>query len=245
MAPTVYSYAESQQVANALAEHIVKIQNKALAAKPVFNVAVSGGSLVKSLRLGLKDRTDVQWSKWQIFFSDERLVPLAHEDSNYGLLKKELLDHLSEQPTVFTVDESALDNSDLAAERYAEVLRKKVAGEVPALDLVLLGCGPDGHTCSLFPGHKLLQENTKIVASIEDSPKPPPRRITITIPVLKAASHLTFVAEGAGKAPVLQDIFEHPERNLPCSIVNSIGGQVSWFVNDDAIKGVNVTTSQL
>jgi 6-phosphogluconolactonase len=168
---------------------------------------------------------------------------LDHEDSNYGLLKKELLDHITiGKPKCFAIDPSLNTSHDVAV-HYEQTLVKAL-GPAPVLDLVLLGCGPDGHTCSLFPGHKLLNEKTRLVAEIEDSPKPPPRRVTLTFTTLAYASNITFVAEGAGKAPVLKDIFEHPEKRLPSSMVNGLHLPVTWFVNDDAIKGVNVTTSK-
>lgn len=249
VAPIVYAYEESKDVAENLAKYVVRVQNDALMAQvhdARFNIAVSGGSMIKTLRIGLKDRDDVKWDKWNIFFADERLVPLDHEDSNYGGLKKELLDYLDTKPKVFTINPDSLDNSERCAEEYATQMTK-VCGEneaIPKLDLMLLGCGPDGHTCSLFPGHALLNEESKNVAAIEDSPKPPPRRITVTKPVIQAAKHVTFVAEGAGKAAILKDVFEHPEKGLPSSQVNQLAKRTTWFVNNDAVKGVNVETSK-
>jgi 6-phosphogluconolactonase len=248
-APLVFAYDESYGVAAALGDFVVRIQNDILVTNATFNVAVSGGSLVKVLRNGLLSRTDVQWSKWNIFFADERIVPLNHEDSNHGLLVKDLLEHLDPavhgQPNVFALDDSIPFDADpdLFATSYQKVIVREL-GPKGELDLVLLGCGPDGHTCSLFPGHKLLEEQHKLVASISDSPKPPPKRITITKPVLAAAKNIAFVAEGAGKAPVLKDIFEHPEKGMPSSQVNRLSKlPVSWFVNTSAIQGVHVHNS--
>lgn len=249
--PLVYAYKESSDVADSVADFIIKLQNEALTSAKYFNVAVSGGSLVKVLRTGLLKRNDeVKWSNWRIFFADERIVPLDHEDSNFGLLKKELLDHLDTSkstrfPTVVALDDTIpFDAShELFAQAYQRSLVQNL-GESPKLDLILLGCGPDGHTCSLFPGHKLLDEHKKLVASLDDSPKPPPKRITLTFPVLKLADHIAFVAEGAGKAPVLKEIFETPEKGLPCALVNqSAKNPTKWFVNTPAIEGVDVKNS--
>lgn len=260
--PIVYSYADSADVAKAVAKTVIKQQNDAIKAHGTFDIAISGGSLVSVLRKGLLDHPEIDWAKWQIFFADERIVPLDHADSNHGLTKRELLDHLPVQPRVFTIDPKLVDAgapSDKIASQYAQVLDNNLctvsvfvdktnstSRTVPKFDLVLLGCGPDGHTCSLFPGHPLLNENKLTVAPIEDSPKPPPRRITLTKPVLQGAAQIAFVAEGAGKAEILKRIFDEHDVTLPSAQVNVLAHKsVLWFVNDAAIEGVNVSRHQL
>ncbi|KAG8958775.1 suppressor of los1-1 [Tulasnella sp. 419] len=100
--------------------------------------------------------------------------------------------------------------------------------------------GPDGHTASLFPGHELLAEEDRWVAYIEDSPKPPPKRITLTFPVINHAANVAFVASGSGKQEMLSNILDHPERGLPCSRVRPAApGHVYWFVDDAASAQTN------
>jgi 6-phosphogluconolactonase len=250
---TVYSYPESIEVAAGVGKHILAQQNEALKRGDDFKVAVSGGSLGKVLKKALIDNGEIsahiQWDKWKVYFSDERLVPLDHADSNYGLFNQNVLQHLSVKPQVYTIDDSLLTGSDGQVSGADISSDEKIAAAYQAqlpdkLDLILLGCGPDGHTCSLFPGHPLLNERSKSIAYISDSPKPPPRRITFTFPVLEKAGSIAFVAEGADKAPVLKQIFNDPSSKLPSQLVNNLGSQVCWFVNDNTLTGVDVITAK-
>lgn len=252
----IYSNKESADVAKSVGSFILKIQNEALTNSSIFKIAVSGGSLGKVLKAALIDNEElasqVQWDKWEVFFSDERLVPLDHADSNYGLFAENVLSHLKgAKPTVHTIDESLLTGKDGLVEGSDEAKDAEIAKAysklLPSdlkLDLILLGCGPDGHTCSLFPGHALLEEKTEHISLIRDSPKPPPRRITFTFPVLASAGAIAFVAEGQGKAPVIDEIFNKKDSQLPCKLVNELDVPVSWFVNDAAVTGVDVIVSK-
>jgi len=208
-----------------------------------FTVALSGGSLPKTLK-GLIGHSDVRWDKWHVFYADERVVPLDHADSNHNLCTTELFSKVSIPPEqIHTIDVSLLDDLDELSDAYESELVREFAqrdsARFPVFDLILLGVGPDGHTCSLFPGHPLLAESDRWVAYIDDSPKPPPRRITLTYPVLNHASRVAFVATGAGKVDMLPIILDRPEEGLPASRVKPISpGHVYWFVDDAASEKV-------
>lgn len=174
-------------------------------------------------------------------------MPLDHEDSNHRLVKEEWLDKIpagNPKPTVHPIDVKYLDDTQELADQYQEVLMRSFAAKdsvkLPIFDLLLLGCGPDGHTCSLFPNHELLRESDAWVASIEDSPKPPPKRITLTLPVVTHAIKIAFVATGGGKKDILRKILETEEgRSLPCGLVNEGASEkVSWFTDAAAVEGI-------
>lgn len=166
---------------------IVDRAKKAVADHGCFSVGFSGGSAAKIVCSGLRARSEAEWSKWHVFTCDERHVELTSEDSNIAYVKRELLDHVGVSTESIYAINPSLDVS-AAAEDYVQKLREVFPGDqVPAFDLLILGMGPDGHTCSLFPDHPGLQEMSKLVIPITDSPKPPPKRITLTYPVLNNA----------------------------------------------------------
>ncbi|KAL4993429.1 glucosamine-6-phosphate isomerases/6-phosphogluconolactonase-domain-containing protein [Aspergillus recurvatus] len=253
-APNLFSFQDTDALAKQLRPYVLRNQNAALSRHDTFRVAVSGGSLPTVLAKALLAPGDgtpedtTQFSKWEIFFADERAVPLDHEDSNYRLLKDELLSKIPSElgsPNVHTIDEKHVDGdpqelADLYQEELMRSFAAKDSVKLPVFDLILLGCGPDGHTCSLFPGHELLREKDAWVSAISDSPKPPPKRITLTLPVVTHAVSIAFVATGGGKKDILKQIFDAEEgRSLPSALVNQGGGEkVSWFTDHAAVDGV-------
>jgi 6-phosphogluconolactonase len=176
-----------------------------------------------------------------IYFSDERAVSLEHEDSNYRLVNAEFLSKTSiPQANIHKIDASLLNEpiEELADEYEQQLISSFASRETarfPVFDVILLGMGPDGHTASLFPGHELLSEAAGWVAYIEDSPKPPSHRITLTLPVINHAARVVFVATGEGKQETLRKVLDEPELGLPSSRVRpAYPGTLTWFVDDAA-----------
>lgn len=130
---------------------VVAASESAIAARGAFSVAISGGSLPKLLAAGLAGK-DVALDKWTVFLADERIVPLDNDDSNYRLVKQHFPDM-----TVVPID-PALKPAQCAKDYQEKVVG--ALGDNPVFDAVLLGLGPDGHTCSLFPGHELVSART-------------------------------------------------------------------------------------
>ncbi|THW70723.1 6-phosphogluconolactonase [Aureobasidium pullulans] len=254
--PNVYSFPGVAELAPTLRQYVLTQQAASIERHGTFRVAVSGGSLPKTLAQALLSKGDgspndtVDFNKWEIFFADERCVPLDHEDSNYKLLKDELLNKIDKEqfgePKVYPIEEKYLDDAQECADQYEKQLVSVFAArdsvKLPLFDLILLGCGPDGHTCSLFPEHPLLRETDAWVLSISDSPKPPPKRITLSLPVVLHGAKIAFIATGAGKRDIFKSIFETEEgRALPCGLVNEgAGDKVSWFTDNAALEGVSV-----
>lgn len=254
--PNLYAFPDVTALAQALRKYVLQAQADGLRRHGAFKVAVSGGSLPNTLAKALLTldpaggggaAETVQWDKWEIFFADERAVPLDHDDSNYGLLKNELLDKIpaaQRRPKVHAIDVEHLDDVQELADQYEQALVQSFAAKdsvrLPVFDLILLGCGPDGHTCSLFPNHPLLRETDAWVAPISDSPKPPPQRVTLTVPVVTHGLRVAFIATGAGKQEVLKKIFDTDEgRGLPSGLINEGGGdRVTWFTDEAAVAGV-------
>jgi 6-phosphogluconolactonase len=259
--PVLYSFGSNDDLISALAGFIVKAQREAIDKKGRFTIALSGGSLPKMLK-GLIDTPGIKWDKWcvyqlssrrsvwseqnrrHVFYADERAVPLDDPESNHHLCTTELFAHVPLPAAhINTLDPAFLDDLDELADAYEQALIREFAqrnsARFPVFDAVLLGLGPDGHTASLFPVHALLGEEDRWVAPVEDAPKSPPRRITLTLPVIKHAVRVAFVATGAGKADVLHAVIDEPECVLPAARVKPVyPGHLYWFVDDAAAAKV-------
>ncbi|MEM7344853.1 MAG: 6-phosphogluconolactonase [Chloroflexota bacterium] len=220
------------------ATHIYHLSTQAIEARKHFRVAISGGSLIKLLAPALTSaplNTLFDWSAWQLFWVDERCVPLDHVDSNYRLAREQFLDKVDiPEQQIYTVDTTL--PPDAAARAYEQTLANVFGGEqLPRFDLILLGMGDDGHTASLFPNHSLMQEQKRWVAPISDSPKPPPERVTLTLPIINNARRVAFVATGENKAAVLSEVLNPATfEEIPAKLIQPTRGEIFWYVDEAA-----------
>ena len=212
-------------------QHVIqqwqRIANQAIVSHGIFTVAVSGGSSPVRLYQALAQEKNLPWSLTEIFLVDERFVPYTNSDSNYGMIKKQLLDKLTRNyakmhpiPMDKTPQKSALV--------YANQLKKNLSllsNSFPVFDLILLGLGADGHTASLFTQQDC--EEKEKFAMYTVSPQIPHNRITLTLPVLNHAKNIIFFIRGEKKLKIMESVFKQRNLNYPASHVQLANQQLS------------------
>lgn len=206
-----------------------------------FTLAVSGGSLIDILAEVLPNMnvSEKDGSKWLIFFADERLVEFHDSESTYGSYVAKLLPKVKYLTceNFVSINTYLLYDASLVAKDYEDRMRKEFNNVFPSMDLILLGMGPDGHTASLFPRHKLLKETQSWIGAITDSPKPPPCRITFTLPLINAGKKIVVVTTGSSKSEMISNIFKNdPNEDAPISLVLPTKGSLEWLIDSDAGK---------
>lgn len=189
---------------------------RAQARRGLCAVALPGGS-VAAIFFPELARAQCDWSRMAFYWGDERAVPPEHPDSNYGLARRLWLDPAGIPPANVHRMPAEEPDAEQAARSYEAALIAAL-GTPPRLDLALLGVGPDGHVCSLFPRHALLREERRHVAPIDDAPKPPPRRLTLTLPALRAADLVVVAALGDAKAGAMREALEDSASRLPVAL---------------------------
>jgi 6-phosphogluconolactonase len=198
--PRVEVHESPDDLATSVAGAFLRLVKVRQAAGDIPVIALTGGTIAERIhreiaRLG-HDR-DVDWSRVELLWGDERFVAPDSDDRNVLLARRDFLDSLPFSPERMHEIPSTADAAtvDEAAAAYAEVVRR-----VGRLDLVMLGVGPDGHVASLFPGHPQLDVVEEPAVGVTDSPKPPPERVTLTFPVLNSGEEVWFVVSGSDKA---------------------------------------------
>ena len=172
------------------------------------HLALAGGSTPKRAYELARERRD--WTSVTFCWSDERCVPPDDELSNYGMAKAALLDHVE-------VGQVHRIRGELGGEEAARIYEEILEGV--AIDVCLLGIGPDGHTASLFPNAPTLDERERLVVPAEPGLEPFVERVTFTLPAIAAAQEVLFLVAGEDKAEAVERAFAHPpSKDTPSSV---------------------------
>lgn len=207
----VVVYANPRLLAAAVAARLVTRLVDLQAAKGSASLVLTGGSTGIAVLEQLRQspaRDAVDWSRLDLYWGDERFVPAEDDERNEKQARQALLDHVPvDQKRVHPMapsDGEFGDDPDAAAEAYARVLAANAQpedhGNVPSFDIMLLGLGGEGHTASVFPESPAVYETERSVIAVRNSPKPPPTRVSLTLPTIRHAHDVWLMTTGDGKA---------------------------------------------
>ena len=238
---TIRVWDTKEQLGEALAASLLEAAAGAISARGRFVVALSGGSVLQMLGAGLAGRelSGHKTGLWRVCFADERLVAADDEHRNDRQAREALFSVLPVREEQVLSPQAGAGASRSALE-YERSLRELFGRQLdprglPRFDLILLGMGEDGHTASLFPGHRLLQMTGSWVLGLEDAPKPPPARVSLSLPVINAARKVVFGVAGSQKAPtVARALTQEATSACPASLVRPRPGELNWHLDRTA-----------
>jgi 6-phosphogluconolactonase len=225
---------DADKVAERAAAHISRVLRAACQERGGAHLALSGGTTPGVTYELLGRDPELDWSRIDVWFADERCVPPSDPESNHLLAQRTLL-----EPAQVAAERVHRMEGELGpaqgASRYSAELRR-VLGAEPVLDLIVLGIGPDGHVASLFPGSPLLSgEQHEPCIGVTSSPKPPPERLTLSLQVLRAARGCVLLATGASKADAVDAMLAEPTPHVPASMLRR--GRLTVITDDAAAPG--------
>ncbi|GAA1788328.1 6-phosphogluconolactonase [Planosporangium flavigriseum] len=210
---SVIVHADAHLLAQAVAARLAVRLIDAQAERGEASVVLTGGTIAAAVYRALRDspaRDAVDWSHVDVWWGDERFVPHGDPDRNELQARQALLDALPLDPArvhpMPPSDGPDGPDPEAAAARYADELARAAGpgtAPLPHFDVLLLGVGEDGHVASVFPEHPVAYE-TQPVAAVRGAPKPPPVRLTMTLPTINTAEEVWLIASGAGKASAVR-----------------------------------------
>lgn len=237
--PTVARYPDADALVAAAGDRLVSAITEAVTERGVAHIVLTGGGTgVKLLKRVGERGAAVDWSKVHLYWGDDRFVPAADDDRNDKQAREALLDHVdipAENVHAMPPSDGEFgDAIDDAAAAYAAELATVVDGEpTPAFDVHLLGVGPEGHVNSLFPDTPAVREDSRYVMGVLDSPKPPPQRITLTLPAVRRSREVWLVVAGEEKADaVAAAIGGAAPVDVPAA--GAVGTQATVWLLDEA-----------
>lgn len=225
---------DAAQAAREACARMAKALRDALRDRGAAALALSGGSSpVEAYALLAKETLD--WCKVHVYWVDERAVAPTHERSNYLRAKRALLDPAQIPASNVHRMRGEAPDAEAAAAEYEAELRETVnekLGGVPALDLVVLGIGEDGHTASLFPGEPTVRVTDRLIAAVAGAQGREPR-LTMTAPVLESARASLVIVLGAGKHAALERVWavNGSLDETPARVIRGFRGSVTWVID--------------
>jgi len=184
-------------------------------------------------------RSNIPWDQIHVFWVDERCVPVSDPASNFGAAKRDFIDQapiplnqVHPMPGEIEPEAGALKYQDDLVHSF-----QLGEGMLPVFDLIFLGIGTDGHTASLFPGHRALKEGKRMVLAVKGG-NPDVNRLTLTLPVINNAREIVFLASGKEKAPVVKAVLNQTDERLPALRVKPHNGRLSWLMDKDAASAL-------
>lgn len=190
------SFDSQQAINDAATDRVLHAANEAIASRGRFILVLAGGGTPKSVYAQLRS-ADADWTRWHIYYNDDRCLPADHADRNSLMAEQVWLNHVAIPRNQIHAIPTELGPVE-GAQAYAKTL-----ANLPEFDLVLLGLGEDGHTASLFPGHQW--DDSVDAFPVFDAPKPPPQRVSISRARLSRAREVLFLVTGAGKQQAVDE----------------------------------------
>jgi 6-phosphogluconolactonase len=230
--------ADRKAIAETAAQRLIK---RLKDAKDHAAVCLTGGSSPEGLYRLLAEepwRSEVPWDRVHWFMGDDRFVPEDDPHSNMGMARRLFLDKVSVPRSHVHAIPTDANDPEGAANLYQDTLRKFYGAERldpawPLFDLVLMGVGPDGHTASLFPGSRALEERGRWVVGVDKAGMEPlVPRVTLTFPALALTREMLFIVDGSGKRDILRRVFSG--EDLPAARAHSDGALV-WLLDRAAV----------
>lgn len=237
----IRSFATPESLSSSAAEFVCDVAQESLARAGIFSLVLSGGSTPANtyrMLAQVSRQRLLDWSKVEIFWGDERCVAPTHEESNYRMACKTLLDQIS-IPEENLHRMACEGDPTIGARNYEQTLRSRFSDQaLPRFDLILLGLGEDGHTASLFPGSEILEERERWVAPTY-VPHLDSWRISLTFPLINAASNVVFLVSGESKATILKEVLAAPAQAIYPAQRVAPQGELLWFIDHAAGQLLN------
>ncbi len=230
-------FKDIDQIADYAIEKWTEISKKAIKKRGCFTAALSGGKTPVNLYQQLSDKKMLPWDKTHLFIVDERFVPYEHEESNYRMVDHTLLSHVKiPKENIHRISTEGVTPNDSAARYEDELISffKTANTKLPQFDLILLGIGEDGHTASLFPGTRSLNETRYLAVAASISEKAKKERITLTFPVINNARNIIILALGDNKTKTIKEVIEEENCLLPAAMVNPRKGKLFFLLDESA-----------